>query len=188
MTHSIPTADLALELAAPSPTVLDIYVVWHPKDQCGRDVFDKLVDHYHSEHFSGLAGSAIEIFSRSYPRNANCDAPAPIPTRCGTVDTTPDGEQAPQSKLTDQHSVPLHRYHSGHWPSYDQSLAGWRQRMARVLEESLHAARHCIFSRHTWCPCLPDYWGERPRHFRSTHEKASWLPGARHRRRSLRCR
>ena len=95
MTHSIPTADLALELAAPSPTVLDIYVVWHPKDQCGRDVFDKLVDHYHSEHFSGLAGSAIEIFSRSYPRNANCDAPAPIPTRCGTVDTTPDGEQAP---------------------------------------------------------------------------------------------
>jgi len=46
-------------LSAPSPTVLDIYVVWHPKDKCGRDVFDRLVNHYHSEHFSGLAGSAI---------------------------------------------------------------------------------------------------------------------------------
>ena len=49
-------------LSAPSPTVLDIYVVWHPKDKCGRDVFDRLVNHYHSEHFSGLAGSAIEVF------------------------------------------------------------------------------------------------------------------------------
>jgi len=95
MTDSVQAADLAQELAAPSPTVLDIYVVWHPHDHAGKDVFNELVTHYHSEHFSGLAGSAIEIFSRSHPRSANCDAPAPIPTRCGTVDTTPDDEQVP---------------------------------------------------------------------------------------------
>ena len=94
MTDSTQATVLAQELAAPSPTVLDIYVVWHPKDKCGRDVFERLVNHYHSEHFSGLAGSAIEVFSRSYPRTTGCDAPAPIPTRCGTVDTTADDVQA----------------------------------------------------------------------------------------------
>lgn len=94
MTDSTRATVLAQELAAPSPTVLDIYVIWHPKDKCGRDVFERLVNHYHSEHFSGLAGSAIEVFSRSYPRTTGCDAPAPIPTRCGTVDTTADDVQA----------------------------------------------------------------------------------------------
>ena len=74
--------------------MLDIYVVWHPKDKCGRNVFDRLVSHYHSEYFSGLAGSAIEVFSRSHPRTTGCDAPAPIPTRCGTIDTTADDVQA----------------------------------------------------------------------------------------------
>ena len=94
MTDSIQATVLTQELAAPSPTVLDIYVVWHPKDKCGRNVFDRLVSHYHSEHFSGLAGSAIEVFSRSHPRTTGCDAPAPIPTRCGTIDTTADDVQA----------------------------------------------------------------------------------------------
>ena len=94
MTDSTQATVLAQELAAPSPTVLDIYVVWHPKDKCGRNVFDRLVSHYHSEYFSGLAGSAIEVFSRSHPRTTGCDAPAPIPTRCGTIDTTADDVQA----------------------------------------------------------------------------------------------
>lgn len=94
MTDSIQATVLTQELAAPSPTVLDIYVVWHPKDKCGRNVFDRLVSHYHSEYFSDLAGSAIEVFSRSHPRTTGCDAPAPIPTRCGTIDTTADDVQA----------------------------------------------------------------------------------------------
>lgn len=94
MTDSIQATVLTQELAAPSPTVLDIYVVWHSKDKCGRNVFDRLISHYHSEHFSGLAGSAIEVLSRSHPRTTGCDAPAPIPTRCGTVDTTADDVQA----------------------------------------------------------------------------------------------
>lgn len=68
MTDSIQATVLTQELAAPSPTVLDIYVVWHSKDKCGRNVFDRLISHYHSEHFSGLAGSAIEVLSRSHPR------------------------------------------------------------------------------------------------------------------------
>ena len=62
MTDNTQAADSAQELAAPSPTVLDIYVVWHPCDRAGQEVFNELVTHYHSERFSGLAGSAIEVF------------------------------------------------------------------------------------------------------------------------------
>ena len=65
--------------------MLDIYVVWHPKDKCGRDVFDRLVSHYHSAHFSGLAGSAIEVFSRSLPLAPETETPCPIATRDGQV-------------------------------------------------------------------------------------------------------
>lgn len=85
MTDNTQAADSAQELAAPSPTVLDIYVVWHPRDHAGQDVFNKLVTHYHSERFSGLAGSAIEVFSRSSPLTPETEAPCPIATRDGQV-------------------------------------------------------------------------------------------------------
>jgi len=78
MMDSIPAADLVHELAAPSPTVLDIYAVWHPRDRAGKAVFDELVTHYHSERFSGLAGSAIEVFSRSLPLTPRAGTPAPL--------------------------------------------------------------------------------------------------------------
>ena len=85
MTDSIPAPALVHELAAPSPTVLDIYVVWHPHDRAGKAVFDELVTHYHSERFSGLAGSAIEVFSRSLPLTPENETPCPIVTRDGQV-------------------------------------------------------------------------------------------------------
>lgn len=85
MTDNTQAADSAQELAAPSPTVLDIYVVWHPCDHAGQDVFNELVTHYHSERFSGLAGSAIEVFSRSSPLTPETEAPCPIATRDGQV-------------------------------------------------------------------------------------------------------
>ena len=85
MTDNTQAADSAQELAAPSPTVLDIYVVWHPCDRAGQEVFNELVTHYHSEHFSGLAGSAIEVFSRSLPLTPETEAPCPIATRDGQV-------------------------------------------------------------------------------------------------------
>ena len=85
MTDNTQAADSAQELAAPSPTVLDIYVVWHPCDRAGQEVFNELVTHYHSERFSGLAGSAIEVFSRSSPLTPETEAPCPIATRDGQV-------------------------------------------------------------------------------------------------------
>lgn len=81
-----PTADSEPLLLAPSPTVLDIYVVWHPDDQIGAGVFEELLDHYHSDQFSGLAGSAIEVFCRSRPLPDRGGALPPIITADGNVD------------------------------------------------------------------------------------------------------
>lgn len=138
-------------LSAPSPTVLDIYVVWHPKDKCGRDVFDRLVNHYHSEHFSGLAGSAIEVFSRSHPRITGCDAPAPIPTRCGTVDTTAHDEQTHnQDSASDtaspftviipvigRHMIKASEDKHSAWPRYLKSLHTLRETASSAATPSV---------------------------------------------------
>lgn len=50
---------------APSPTVLDIIVVWHPHDTDGKKIYEELFGHYHSASFAGLAGGAIEVFGFS---------------------------------------------------------------------------------------------------------------------------
>jgi hypothetical protein len=48
-----------------APPVLDIFVVWHPDELGGEDVFAQLDDHYHSPAFSGLAGGAVDVYGRS---------------------------------------------------------------------------------------------------------------------------
>uniref|UniRef100_UPI0028F15BD7 hypothetical protein n=1 Tax=Actinomyces radicidentis TaxID=111015 RepID=UPI0028F15BD7 len=83
----------ASALAAPSPTVLDIFVTWHPRDSDGEAVLEEVFDHYHSEPFAGLAGGAIEVYGRSAPAPGRT-APPPIMTRVGRIgdaDDTHDG-------------------------------------------------------------------------------------------------
>ncbi|WP_128683391.1 toll/interleukin-1 receptor domain-containing protein [Actinomyces qiguomingii] len=79
---------------APSPTVLDIFVVWHPSDPIGRSVHDALFDHYHSEVFSGLAGSAVEVYGRSVPAPGS-STPPPITTRIGSAGSGPTAAHSP---------------------------------------------------------------------------------------------
>lgn len=59
-------------------TVLDIIVVWHPENSVGASICDALMDHYHSERFSGFAGSAVEVYGHSSPFPGSSGAPAPI--------------------------------------------------------------------------------------------------------------
>lgn len=47
------------------PPILDIFVVWHPDELRGEELFSQLDDHYHSPAFSGLAGGAVEVYGRS---------------------------------------------------------------------------------------------------------------------------
>lgn len=72
---------------APPPTALDIFVVWHPNDKTGTQICEKLFDHYHSDAFSGLAGGAIEVYSRSVSAPPTYEHPLPIPTPEGTIGT-----------------------------------------------------------------------------------------------------
>lgn len=136
MTDSIPAPALVHELAAPSPTVLDIYVVWHPHDRAGKAVFDELVTHYHSERFSGLAGSAIEVFSRSLPLTPENETPCPIVTRDGQVGNgidstdisdrrTPANTASPFTVIIPvigRHMISAAHDNNSDWASYLKSL------------------------------------------------------------------
>lgn len=61
------------------PPLLEIYVIWHPEDEVGATVADRVIDHFHGTAFSGLVGGAIEAFVRSEGWNAPDDAPRPLP-------------------------------------------------------------------------------------------------------------
>ena len=150
MTDSTRATVLAQELAAPSPTVLDIYIVWHPKDKCGRNVFDRLVSHYHSAHFSGLAGSAIEVFSRSLPLTPETETPCPIATRDGQVGhgidntdisdrRTPANTASPFTVIIPvigRHMVSAAHDNNSKWASYLRSLCTVRD--AALASHSPH--------------------------------------------------
>lgn len=63
------------------PPILEIYVVWHPRDAQGAQVADGLLNHFRGTTFSGLIGGAIEVYVRSRSRSGRIeDSPAPIPS------------------------------------------------------------------------------------------------------------
>lgn len=150
MTDNIQAADSAQELAAPSPTVLDIYIVWHPRDHAGKDVFNELVTHYHSEHFCGLAGSAIEVFSRSLPLTPETETPCPIATRDGQVGhgidntdisdrRTPANTASPLTVIIPvigRHMISAAHDNNSKWASYLRSLCTVRD--AALASHSPH--------------------------------------------------
>ncbi len=62
------------------PPILEIYVVWHPRDTEGAQVASELLDHFRGTAFSGLIGGAIEVYVRSLSRSGRDeDSPVLIP-------------------------------------------------------------------------------------------------------------
>lgn len=59
--------------------VLEVYVVWHPDDEAGREVAGRLAGHFRGTAFSGLIGGAVEVLVRSEPWTNDSDAPRPLP-------------------------------------------------------------------------------------------------------------
>jgi hypothetical protein len=47
------------------PSVLEIFVVWHPDDRAGPRVAQALLDRFHGTAFTGLIGGAVEVYVRS---------------------------------------------------------------------------------------------------------------------------
>lgn len=62
----------------PIPPILDLYIVWHPGDSAGEEVFSRLHRHFHSETYSGLAGGAVEVYGRSAAWELTGSAPRPM--------------------------------------------------------------------------------------------------------------
>src|SRR5690242_8999321 len=74
------------------PPVLEIYVVWHPRDPEGADIAREVIEHFHGTAFSGLIGGAVEVFPRSVGWNGDDDAPRPLPF----MSALPNGVAAPR--------------------------------------------------------------------------------------------
>jgi hypothetical protein len=62
----------------PAPPILDISVVWHPSDDAGQQVFDRLQRHFHSVGYSGLAGGAVAVYARSVGWLSESGSPRPL--------------------------------------------------------------------------------------------------------------
>lgn len=62
----------------PIPPILDVFVVWHPDDPLGAQRFRDLHRHFHGSAFSGLAGGAVEVYSRSEGWQFHGAAPRPL--------------------------------------------------------------------------------------------------------------
>jgi len=74
------------------PPVLEIYVVWHPRDTQGAEIASEVIEHFHGTTFSGLIGGAVEVFTRSAGWKDEDDAPRPLPF----MGPLPNGVAAPR--------------------------------------------------------------------------------------------
>jgi hypothetical protein len=59
--------------------VVEIYVVWHPKDPAGKLVADTVVRHFYGGRFTGLVSGALEVYVRFAPLAGANGVPRPIP-------------------------------------------------------------------------------------------------------------
>ena len=113
------------------PPILEIYVVWHPDDTEGVQVADWLIEHFHGTPYSGLAGGAVEVYTRSSPWGPDSDAPRPLPFH------TPLPYDLPPSRVTAV--VPVLGVRLAR--AVEDASSNWN----RYLAESLEAAR-CLDS------------------------------------------
>ena len=77
------------------PPILEIFIVWHPQDECGAKIADEFIEHFRGSPFTGLIGGAVEVFVRSKGWKSAQDAPRPLPCERFPL---PNGLQ--QSKFT----------------------------------------------------------------------------------------
>src|SRR3954468_20941510 len=63
----------------PAPPILEIYVLWHPDDMIGTSITDWLIEHFHGPAYAGLAGGAVEVYTRSTGWTDPSGPPRPLP-------------------------------------------------------------------------------------------------------------
>ena len=65
------------------PPILEVFVVWHPGDEGGRQIGEALLHHFHSVAYSGLAGGAVEVYLRGDSWDGSQGPPRPTPIHSG---------------------------------------------------------------------------------------------------------
>lgn len=61
------------------PPILEVFVLWHPRDTHGEQVAQALLEHFHGTAFAGLVGGAVEVYTRSAGWDGPDSAPRPLP-------------------------------------------------------------------------------------------------------------
>nr|VFK36757.1 MAG: TIR domain-containing protein [Candidatus Kentron sp. SD]VFK40345.1 MAG: TIR domain-containing protein [Candidatus Kentron sp. SD] len=61
------------------PPILEIYVLWHPRDEKGQEIAREFIEHFRGNAYTGLLGGAVEVFIRSEGWRGKDDAPRSIP-------------------------------------------------------------------------------------------------------------
>ncbi|MFJ6897086.1 hypothetical protein [Streptomyces hokutonensis] len=59
--------------------VLEIYAVWHPGDNQGKEIADSFLTHFRGDRFSGLLGGTVDVYGRSAGLHGDGSKPPPIP-------------------------------------------------------------------------------------------------------------
>lgn len=144
-----------LELPPPfvsAPPTLDIFVVWHPKDEEGAIICDTLFNHYHSTPFSGLPENAIEVYGRSHTPNTTNDSSNTIPpifTSDGTIGNT----NQKQTENAAEYSVVLLFIGEHLVRSSLQTESEWHKYLTDAIKLQDHSGK---FNSHTLVlPILP---------------------------------
>ncbi|HEY3925399.1 MAG TPA: hypothetical protein VGL75_12630 [Acidothermaceae bacterium] len=63
----------------PPAPILEIYLVWHPEDVLGEWAAKALIAHFHGSAYAGLAGGAVEVYSRTVGWIGPGRPPRPLP-------------------------------------------------------------------------------------------------------------
>lgn len=74
------------------PPLLELYVLWHPKDLRGSRAAETLHRHFHSPTYSGLAGGAVEVYERSEGWAHPTGPPRPLPLHAPLPHALPAAE------------------------------------------------------------------------------------------------
>nr|VFK20660.1 MAG: TIR domain-containing protein [Candidatus Kentron sp. LPFa] len=61
------------------PPILEIYVLWHPRDEKGQEIAREFIEHFRGNAYTGLLSGAVEVFIRSEGWRGKDDAPRSIP-------------------------------------------------------------------------------------------------------------
>jgi len=107
------------------PPVLEIYIVWHPRDnRQALPLAQALLDHYHGNAFSGLIGGAVEVCFRCSGWTSDSDAPRPITLPGHACLPAPAAHVAVVCLLGPELSRVLNQPGQNPWHDYLETIVG----------------------------------------------------------------